>query len=122
MIAPILAGKASPVPYHQIVDDCRLVALDPTCDIRGLSDLIRSEMRKRAESMAREGRAHILSRQGMWLQRLMQLWDVFEERVVRIPPGSSKSCRILSLPFLGMWTGHIPVVLMRKPSCKWFWK
>lgn len=80
----ILAGKPASVSYHRLVEDCRRLDLDSTVDVSSVYKCIDKELKKTVKSMAREGRADILSRQGSWLLRIVQLWDTYQNRVVSV--------------------------------------
>lgn len=94
----VLAGKPTQLSYHQIVASCRRVVLNPQVDVAKIYNHIVDELQKYVDRIARECRGAIMGREGNWLDRLVDVWDLYDRRVVSVgrvlpsPSDHSRAC------------------------------
>ncbi|WOO85803.1 Cullin-4A [Vanrija pseudolonga] len=77
----VLAGKPTVLSYHQIGASCRRVVLNPQVDVAKIYNHIVDELQKYVDRIARECRGTIMGREGNWLDRLVDIWDLYDRRV-----------------------------------------
>ncbi|WVF67352.1 hypothetical protein IAT40_002107 [Kwoniella sp. CBS 6097] len=80
-IPELLSGKSTSQSYHHLSHTCHKLVLQPHTLGPTIYERVKEELEKSASTLAREWRGSIMGREGGWLNRLVDGWKRWEERV-----------------------------------------